>query len=395
MGAFFVYNNAYAGKCFWTEKRARVTSVFTYDDDYLSGGGNWSVDPAMALKAGSQPSIHGLPGAFRDAAPDRWGQTLIRHRYLRESKERGGRLRTINEVDYLLGVNDHTRQGSLRFSFEKGGAFQRPSTDIPQLIALPKLLNASHRYAAEQDESAIAYLLDAGSASLGGARPKAAVYDGEDLYIAKFPHKQDQWDVIAWEWVSLNVAAEAGICAPQNRLVKIDGQNVLLIKRFDRKGGERIGYISMLTLLGLTDGDHGDYAEIAEKLRSVSVSAKKDLEEMFRRIALSLFLNNTDDHLRNHGLLRFGSGWRLSPVFDVNPNPERATMRSTSVFAEIEKEPALAALRGNAQSFGLSTQRAETIVSEVIQAVGTSKTYAEQAGIKKTEREMIFHALGF
>ena len=109
-----------------------------------------------------------------------------------------------NEVDYLLGVSDFTRQGDLRFTAEKGGTFRHHSTDIPKLVSLPKLLNAANRYTLEQDESSIEFLLQAGSASLGGAGPKAAVSDGADLLIAKFPHRQDNWDVMAWEWVCLN-----------------------------------------------------------------------------------------------------------------------------------------------------------------------------------------------
>ncbi|MDR0489975.1 MAG: HipA domain-containing protein [Oscillospiraceae bacterium] len=409
MGSFFVYNeadtknsahagnaiagNIFAGQCFWSEKHSRVTSIFTYDNEYLSARDCWSIDPAMALTSGSQPSATSLPGAFRDAAPDRWGQTLIRHRHLRESRERGIHLRNLNEVDYLLGVDDSSRQGSLRFALEKGGAFLHPSNDVPKLVALPKLLDAAHRYAARQDESAISYLLEAGSASLGGARPKAAVQDGADLYIAKFPHRQDAWDVISWEWVALKVAAEAGIRVPENRLINIEGQNLLLVKRFDRDERKRIGYISMMTLLGLTDGEQADYFDIAGKLRDVSTCAKGDLEELFRRVVLSLMLNNTDDHLRNHGLLRSGCGWRLSPVFDVNPNLDAAAIRCTGVFAEFEKESALAAMSSNADAFCLAQSEADRIISEIKAAAKACGKYARSAGIPGPERENMLRAL--
>ena len=394
MGAFFVYNDFYTGKCYWTEKRSRVTGIFTYDEGYLAGNDNWNIDPALTLTTGAQSSRNGLPDAFRDAAPDRWGQTLIRHRCIRENKKSGGALRPLNEVDYLLGVSDSARQGNLRFSLEKDGVFLHPSDEIPKLVALPKLLDASHRYAAEQDEDAILILLDAGSASLGGARPKAGILDGEDLYLAKFPHRQDEWDVMAWEWASLGVASEAGMTVPENRLVKIDGQNVLLVKRFDRISGKRIAYISAMTLLCLTDGEQGDYADIAEKLRDVSAFAKEDLHELYRRITLSLFLNNTDDHLRNHGLLRSGSGWRLSPIFDVNPNPGSGSIRATSVFGEFAKDPALAALATNANAFDLTAQDAAEIISEVSSAVKSLDKYAKRAGVKKPEREIMLRALG-
>ena len=393
MGTFFVYNEVYAGKCYWTEKRSRVTGVFSYDEEYLAGRENWNIDPGLSLISGAQASKNGMPGAFRDAVPDRWGQTLIRHRFLRKNMGKRGPVRTLNEIDYLFGVSDSTRQGDLRFSFEKGGVFQHPSDAVPKLVALPKLLDAAHRYAAEQDEKAIMYLLDAGSASLGGGRPKAAVSDGDDLYIAKFPHKQDKWDVMAWEWVFLNVAAEAGIDVPDNKLIEIDGQNVLLVKRFDRMSGKRIAYISAMTLLGLTDGEQADYSEIAEKLCDVSVSAKKDLQELYRRILISLLLNNTDDHLRNHGLLRSGSSWRLSPVFDVNINPDIASTRGTSVFAEVEKSSAIFALTANAYVFDMNAKEADIVMSEVSSAAKSLKKYANEAGVDRSEQEFMFSAL--
>ena len=394
MGAFHVYNKTYAGRCYWTERRSNITGVFTYDDDYLSGNGNWAIDPALALVSGAQAAKNGLPGAFRDTAPDRWGRNLIRRRFLRESRASGNRIRNINEIDYLLGVSDFARQGDLRFSLERGGAFQYPSSDVPKLVSLPNLLNAVRIYESEQNEQAISYLLDAGSASLGGARPKAAVYDGEDLYMAKFPHKQDKWDVVAWEWIVLQVAAEAGISVPANKLVKIDGQNVLLVRRFDRSGNERIGYISAMTLLGLTDFDQADYSEIAEKIRDICVSVKSDLQELYRRIVLSVLINNTDDHLRNHGFLRSGCGWRLSPVFDINPNPDASALRSTSVFSEVEKEAALEALRVYADAFDLTPQDSATILSEVTTAVKSCTKYADRAGIPKSEQKMFLPAFG-
>ena len=394
MSTFFVYNNNYAGKCYWTEKRSRISSVFSYEEEYLSGSSNWNIDPELSLVTGAQAITGGLPGAFRDASPDRWGQTLIRHRHLRQVRKDGITPRSLNEVDYLLNVSDSSRQGDLRFSLEKDGVFQHPSDDIPKLISLPKLMNATDRYIDSMDESAITYLLDAGSASLGGARPKATVRDGDDLYIAKFPHRHDEWDVIAWEWVCLNVAAEAGVCVPENRLVDVSGNNILLVKRFDRVGSNRISYISAMTLLGLTDGEHADYSEIADELCNVSISVKKDLNELYRRILFSLLMNNTDDHLRNHGFLRSGSGWCLSPAFDINPNPDATATRVTSVFNEIEKKAALAAIYENVYDFDLTRQEAEVILTDVKSAMKSCEKYAKKAAISKSETKRMFNTLG-
>ena len=385
MGAFCVYTDIYAGRCFWTAKQGRVSSVFSYDDSYILSAGNWNIDPALALVAGAQPAATELPGAFRDTAPDRWGRSLIDRRHRQEARKQGKAPRLLTEVDYLLGVSDFARQGRLRFSLTQGGAFEHPSKDVPKLIALPKLLHSAQQVASGADEPAVSYLLEAGSASLGGARPKASVADGERLLIAKFPHRQDEWDVVAWEWVMLEVAAEAGVTVPPHELLSIENQHILLTERFDRKGAERLGYISAMTLLGLDDGMQADYTDIALGMRDASASPKADLEELFRRIVLTILVNNTDDHLRNHGLIRNGSGWRLSPLFDVNPNPEAAT-RSTSIFGETEKNAALAALKSGAELFGLDRERAEKIAAGVRNAAGSWRRYAAKAGIPKDEQ---------
>jgi serine/threonine-protein kinase HipA len=386
MGEFFVYADDYVGRCYWTAKRGRVSSMFSYDDSYIADKKSWNIDPALVFAAGAQPSVGELPGAFRDASPDRWGRTLIERRFQKESAVHAEKPRSLNEVDYLLGVSDYARQGCLRFSLTQGGAFEHPSADAPKLIELPKLLRSAQRFMPGEDEASVAYLLEAGSASLGGARPKASVRDGDRLLIAKFPHRQDAWNVIAWEWVLLEMAEAAGICAPAHELVSIEGKNVLLTGRFDRSDGKRLGYISAMTLLGRDDGERADYRDIALALRDVSAAATRDLEELFRRIVFSVCVNNTDDHLRNHGLTLSGSGWRLSPVFDVNPNPESTSVRETSVFGETQREAALLAAIGNAETFGLSHDLAAAIAKEVTAAVRSWNKYAAAAKIPRAEQ---------
>ncbi|WP_233204582.1 type II toxin-antitoxin system HipA family toxin [Cryobacterium sp. Y62] len=174
------------------------------------------------------------------------------------------------------------------------------------------------------DDDALRLLLGAGS-SIGGARPKAAVVNGQgDLLMAKFPRvSSDEWDVMAWEHLSLTLASRAGISTPRNELMSVAGRNVLLLNRFDRQGSRRIGYASAMTMLEAVDGERRSYLEIAEIIEQTSPSATNELNELWRRIAFSVLISNTDDHLRNHGFLRSDSegSWNLSPVFDLNPNP--------------------------------------------------------------------------
>jgi serine/threonine-protein kinase HipA len=265
--------------------------------------------------------------------------------------------------------------------------FQHPATDVPKLIALPALLHAANAVSRDEPDSleAIKTLLDAGTGSLGGARPKASVRDDGRLMIAKFPHHADGWNVIAWEKTALDLADAAGISVPGRRLVGIDGSPVLLLDRFDREGSHRVGYISAMTLLEAQDGQPRDYTEIAEVLPEHSSAAVEDLRQLWRRIAFSIAIHNTDDHLRNHGFLRRGSGWRLAPAFDVNPNPELAVQRVTSIGGATHPADEVNALLLYAESFGLTGTQARTILREVAEAVENWEGVARRNGVAHAE----------
>ncbi|MDR1791502.1 MAG: type II toxin-antitoxin system HipA family toxin, partial [Propionibacteriaceae bacterium] len=307
-----------AGRAYVSLRRGRLTSTFSYDDAYLALPSAYELDPELPLTVGQLAVSSPLPRAFLDAAPDRWGRNLIRRQALLEGKQ------SLDERDYLLGVGDLGRQGALRFKLDESGPFRSPLPDIPKLIDLPRLLDAATLVAqdAAAHPDAVKLLLDVGSATLGGARPKALVRDADRLYLAKFPQPQDRYDVVVAEHNCLALAAECGIDVAPHRLVSVSGAQVLLEERFDRHHGQRVGYLSALTLLRANDGDRYDYLDIAEEMARVSVQPSADLEQLFRRAAFSYLVNNTDDHLRNHGMLRAKHGWRLAPAFDLNPDPD-------------------------------------------------------------------------
>lgn len=186
-------DGAVAGTADVSERRGVVSSTFTYSEPYLARPDGSDISPDLPRSAGSRHHVTGLPGAFSDSAPERWGRNLIakRHRALRT--DTAASFRTLLETDFLLGVSDVTRQGALRFRRDADSDFlARDDAQVPKLIKLPRLLNAADAVARDPDEmAAVEVLLDAGSGSLGGARPKASVRDGSQLLIAKFPHPSD------------------------------------------------------------------------------------------------------------------------------------------------------------------------------------------------------------
>ncbi|WP_342343358.1 type II toxin-antitoxin system HipA family toxin [Microbacterium sp. CFBP 8794] len=320
------------GQAYFTRSRGEVSTTFVYDTEYLAGGGG-SIDPSLPLVSGSQHQ-RGLVRAFADSAPDRWGRNLIEKAERLRARQEQRTPRRLDDVDFLLGVSDDARQGALRFRTHGSAVFLGEAAHVPPLVSLPELLRAADDLSSGDDSAqAVKQLLDTGTTGLGGARPKASVrLDNGELAIAKFPHASDEWDVMAWEGTALDLLESAGIRTPDRRLMKIGNRSVLVLRRFDRAPGTRIGYISALTAVGANDGEHRDYAEIAEATRDLSDSPRAELRELFSRVVANVALGNTDDHLRNHGFLAERSTWTLSPAFDVNPQPDALRPRATTVM---------------------------------------------------------------
>ena len=300
--------------------RGRETWTFSFDDGYLAAS-NPMIDPAVANVRGPQfPRGSNGFGFLSDAAPDRWGRRLIRRREGRD----------LEESDYLLGVCDLTRQGALRLKTDPDGVFESPDTEdaAPPWTTLRRLEDSARHLDADDrgadEERWLRDLLRPGS-SLGGARPKANVTapDGS-LWIAKFPSVKDERDVGRLEYETSVLARKAGLNVPETKCQKLSKHGTTFFsRRFDRKGSMRIHYASAMTMLGAADGEDGhSYLEIAAWLAQNSAAPEADLHELWGRMAFSQLVGNTDDHLRNHGFLLTDGGWRLSPMFDVNPNPD-------------------------------------------------------------------------
>lgn len=309
------------------------TYSFEYCSEWLKKT-NLSVnlDPELMPFGGRQyPSGKNIFGLFADASPDRWGRVLMnkRERILAEKEQR--KPRKLYDSDYLLGVYDETRMGGLRFKTSPEGAFLSDDreTAAPPWTALRTLEEASRNF--ENDENSLTekwlnQLIRPGS-SLGGARPKATVIDTKgQLWIAKFPSKNDENDTGAWEKVVHDLAGICGLNVPEAKLERFSKLgSTFLVKRFDRNREKRIHFASAMTLLGKTDGasaaDGTSYLDIAAFIKSHGSNPKADLVELWKRIVFNMAVTNTDDHLRNHGFILTPTGWALSPLYDVNPVP--------------------------------------------------------------------------
>lgn len=306
---------------------------FEYDRDWLKKTAlKFTLDPELMPYSGRQyPSGKHIFGLFADASPDRWGRVLMNKRERIIAEKEGRKPSKLYDSDYLLGVCDGTRMGGIRFKLKTDGVFLSDDreTAVPPWTKLRTLEEASRNF--EKDENGLSekwlnQLIQPGS-SLGGARPKATVVDTMgQLWIAKFPSKNDENDTGAWEMVTHDLASLCGLNVPDAKLEKFSTLgSTYLIKRFDRILNKRVHFASAMTLLGKTDGasaaDGTSYLDIVAFIKSYGVQPKQDLIELWKRIVFSMTVTNTDDHLRNHAFVLSEKGWILSPLYDVNPVP--------------------------------------------------------------------------
>ncbi len=389
------------GIIYVTPKTGRyVSTSFAYDESWLDHPLKFSIDPALFLGIGAQHAWQDreLLGAFGDSAPDQWGRQLMQRRERMFAKQENRDIRTLTEIDYLLGVNDEARMGALRFSEDPRGPFLADGvTPIPPLVDLPRLLNAAASIDEDGDDADddILLLIGPGS-SLGGVRPKASVRDKDgSLVIAKFPKAGDSRSIPTWEEIALTLASRAGLNTPAHRIEIMAGRPVNIIRRFDRSGDNRTPYLSAMSMLAMKDGDTGSYLEIMDVISMHSAARAVDGEELWRRIVFSVLISNGDDHPRNHGFLHSGSkdGWRLSPVFDINPVPtdERPRILSTTIDGA-DGTMDLGLVFEVAEYFGVGNNRAKEIAAEVGSATAGWRELAKQHGIKKAEIERMVSA---
>jgi len=379
-----------AGRLFSHRLRGRESASFGYDSAYLARPDAYALDPALPLVHGAQQTSVGLAmfRAFADAAPDRWGRTLITRAEKRRATAEGAPPRSLGEIDFLLGVRDDLRQGAVRFRDDDGRFLETDEVGVPQLTDLPRLLQAAeHLETGDETDLELRELLRVGS-SLGGARPKAHVIGAAGkIAIAKFPSAHDDtWNVLAWEKVSLDLARAAGIRVPDSELVRIGGRSVLIVNRFDRAGKRRLGYVSAMTMLEATDGDVGSYLDIAAVLEEISPQATEDLRELWRRIAFNVLISNTDDHLRNHGFLHVHVGsWTLSPAFDLNPNPAPGPKQLSTMIDGYETAARIDTLVTVAALFRLTEGDTASALADVLAATSRWQRVAANHALPEAE----------
>jgi serine/threonine-protein kinase HipA len=388
-----------------TQVRGKEVFSFEYSDSWLKSRNAQILDPDLQLYKGQQYVSEDKSnfGIFLDSSPDRWGRVLMNRREAVLARTEVRKVRNLFEMDYLLGVFDGNRMGALRFKETETGEFLNNNKEMatPPWTSINELEEASLRLEEDDTDDYLKIkwlnLLMAPGSSLGGARPKASVLDKDrNLWIAKFPSKNDTTNIGAWEMVVHELAVNAGLRVAEATTGKYySKQHTFLTKRFDRtKRGGRTHFASAMTLLGHTDGanyQHGvSYLDLAEFIMQQGAQPNADLEELWRRVVFFICVSNTDDHLRNHGFLLTDKGWVLSPAYDINP-VETGTGLSLNI-SETDNALDLELAKEVARYFRISHKRANEIIKTTTEAVTNWNKVAEQIGISKSERGLMAKA---
>lgn len=375
-----------------------ATARFRYGRRYLQRKDRLAIDPIqLPLPAGDPDRVYTAPEDFvlfngiRDAAPDGWGRHLM---------DRAAGARPLSEFDYLVATGDG-RVGALAFGPDLSG----PRRIVPWIeenlsgedLDLKGMLEAVLDIDTADDlPRKHARFLSRGS-SLGGARPKAPTeYDGKQ-WIAKFGRADDHLPMCRTEYATMTLAHLAGIRVPPVRIESVLGQDIYLIERFDRtpRGSTylRIPFISGLTITGAHESESSQqsYRRLAEQLRLFGSDPVKDSRELWLRMLFNILCNNTDDHLRNHGFLWDGKGWRLSPAYDIVPYPQVSLERDLAIgVGRNGRQATMKNALSGAASFGLSPSQAIPLALDIQKKVKANwEVVFKESGITGVELERL------
>lgn len=345
--------------------------TFTYGRSYLAREDAIPLYlPELPLERGRiAPRYGDVAGCIADAGPDAWGQRVILNRLVGAEAPDTANLHRltyllesgsdrIGALDFQTSATDYVPRAHDRASLDElARAAEKVERGVPLSDALDKaLLHGS---------------------SIGGARPKALLHDGDDRQlIAKFSSTTDTYPVVKGEFVAMELARRAGLDVPPVELTQALRRDALLVERFDRSGGgRRRQMVSALTILGLSEvaARYASYADLADAIRARFTEPARTLRELFARIVFNVLTGNTDDHPRNHAAFWDGHALTLTPAYDVCPQP-RAGGEAAQIMAIGRDGWRMSQLAGcveRASTYRLSERDARAIVDHQLDVIET------------------------
>jgi len=367
--------------------------VFNYGRSYLARKEAIALyTPELPLRPGAIPLLPGLnmPNCLRDASPDAWGRRVLINQKLGTTNTANVEL---DELTYLL-ESGSDRIGALDFQTTPTRYVPR-QTQQPSLEALARAaeqVEQGHPLSPELDQALLH------GTSLGGARPKVFLEEGNRKFIAKFSASNDLYNIVKAEFIAMRLANKAGLNVAPVQLTSALGKDVLLIERFDRirQGTQwhRRAMVSALTLLELDEmmAAYASYEKLAEIIRHRFADAKETLQELFGRMVFNILCGNTDDHARNHAAFWHGSHLTLTPAYDLCPQSRTGQHASQAMLIRgSDRTSQIATCVNASSSFLLKQEEAIHIVNHQVEIIEREwQPLCDEAHLSVVERSLLW-----
>lgn len=364
------------------------TVTFAYGRRYLDHSEAIAVYlPDLPLTTGAQAAVAGpIPGPIGDAGPDAWGRRVIENRLAGE-----GGTTDLGFLTLLL-ESGSDRVGALDFQAS-------PDLYVPRLAAMASLTDLAGSAARVEAGEPLSPGLDEAllrGSSIGGARPKSGLVDGDRHLIAKFASSTDTYPVVQAEYVAMDLARRAGLHVAPVNLTTAMGRHVLLVERFDRPGGgQRRAVVSALTILGLDELGfrYGSYADLADLIRRRFTHPEAALRELFARITFNILVSNSDDHPRNHAAFWDGTSLTLTPAYDICPQPRSGgeTAQAMAIGRNGYRYAQLAGCVAHAEAYLLTATEAREIIDAQRDVIHTQwEDVTDRAELTSVDRERLW-----
>lgn len=396
---------------------SRTAGTFTYAENWLTRSWAYPLDPVnLKLHADTQTvrnTLRVFP-VFSDAGPDDWGTRVLMA---------GHQQLPANELERLLATNGHG-VGCLQFSLSRTRPKQRKA--LPTTALLSELEQATQKIIRQEPVNPALMEILMPNTSVGGARPKVTLLgeegDGEGKeYLAKFAKHDDPINSPRVEYATMTLARQCGIDIPDIHIHPLGERDAFLIRRFDRHGSHpdknalhhslhhhslhhhsqhhyALHYLSAHSLFNrdktrLYDDAFQDpcsYIALAKILRSHGSHYQEDLRQLYKRIIFNVYIGNTDDHGRNHGLTfdPTNPGWRLAKGFDIIPTISASHEQAMGV-GTLGRLRSLENVRSAAPAFGLNEAQANQEIQQILDVAGNWEADFRDCGVSANDIQLL------
>ena len=353
----------------------------TYDPTWLSSPQGFALSEDLPLRLGLMlPTERDTAaGAVEDARPDQWGERVIR------LIERPARL---SLLEYLYFAGDD-RFGALGVSLQAQTYVPAATAAMPTFDGLADMHQAVQCVMAGDAVSEQQRRLLQPGVSMGGAWPKSLMQIDGVSWVVKFSEGGDL-DSPLIEHASMQLARRCGIQTADTLALPLPQGHAVAVRRFDREGAQRLHVQSACVALRAA-GEVLGYPELAQLIRRLGrpEQVRAQQQELFRRMVFNILIDNTDDHEKNHALVRGADGfYELSPAFDVLPAAQGLGYQQMRVGA-LGHEASLTNALSQARAFGLTDAQAQQIVAEIACQVARWKAVFKGLNVRDQDIDLL------